>query len=271
MQTEKVFSLKEVIQKHDLVTKKSLGQHFLLDGNITDKIVRFVPEITSSVIFEIGPGPGGLTYSLLKAGAKKVIAVETDKRCVQALEELKKLFPNQLDIVCADALKTNLLELLDEEDHIQIVSNLPYNISTLLLAKWLEEISCYTALTLMFQREVAQRLLAKPRTKEYGRLSVLTQWLCEGKKLFDLPASAFVPPPKVMSTVVQFIPRQQPLYPASFKKLEHVLKKAFGQRRKMLRSIFKDQKDIFEKEKIDLEKRAEELSIKEFCALSELI
>ncbi len=265
--------LREVIARHGLGARKSLGQHFLLDLNLTGRIARAAPGIDSGSVIEVGPGPGGLTRALLAEGAARVIAVEKDSRCLEALAELAAAYPGRLEVVEGDALELDLAALGSAPR--QIVSNLPYNISTALLVKWLTAVAgdprAFSAMTLMFQKEVAQRLVARPRSRDYGRLSVLTQWLCRARPLFDIPPRAFTPPPKVTSTVVSIIPREEPLAPASLASLEKVTAAAFGQRRKMLRQSLKSLGEPaawFEATGIAPTARAEELSVEDFCALA---
>ena len=269
--------LRDVISRYGLAARKSLGQHFLLDLNLTRKIARAAPDLQCGTVIEVGPGPGGLTRGLLLEGAGHLIAVEKDRRCLKALGELATHFQDRLTLVEGDALSLSL-ETLGEEPR-QIVSNLPYNISTALLIGWLKTLaadpSAFSSLTLMFQKEVAERLMAKPRGQDYGRLTVITQWLCEVRRLFDIPASAFTPAPKVMSTVVSLIPRNGPLAPARLKSLERITAAAFGQRRKMLRqslkSIFDHPEASIGAVGLNPTARAEELSVEEFCALARLL
>lgn len=262
--------LREIIAEHGLNAKKSLGQNFLLDLNLTDKIARYSGESSHSTIFEIGPGPGGLTRSLLKTAAKKVIAIEFDSRAVQALQSLKDAAHGHLDIIQGDALKINLTTLAPKPRII--VANLPYNIATPLLINWLRQIredqEAYNSMALMFQKEVAQRITAQPGSKAYGRLSVLANWLCHTKKLFDLPPSAFTPPPKVTSSVVQFTPRRLDNPAPSFESIEKLTAAAFGQRRKMIRSSLKNYAEALEALSIDPTKRAEELTIENYIQLA---
>jgi 16S rRNA (adenine1518-N6/adenine1519-N6)-dimethyltransferase len=221
-------------------------------------------------VIEIGPGPGGLTRSLLLAGACHVTAIERDPRAVAALDELAEFFPGRLLIVTGDALKIDPAALAAAPR--KIVANLPYNIATPLLLSWLEHISAYDGLTLMFQREVARRLVAAPGTKEYGRLSVMTQWCASAHQLFDIDARAFVPPPKVTSTLVQIVPRDRPLAPCRRDDLERVVAAAFGQRRKMLRQSLRtlglDPAELLKGSGIAPTERAENLSVEQFAALA---
>ncbi|MGN6765159.1 MAG: 16S rRNA (adenine(1518)-N(6)/adenine(1519)-N(6))-dimethyltransferase RsmA [Rhizobiaceae bacterium] len=264
--------LRDVIQRHGLAAKKTLGQNFLLDLNLTGKIARAADDLASSTIVEVGPGPGGLTRALLFNGAAKVIAIERDERCLPALEEISAHYPGRLEIVAADALKADLAALAGRERPVRIVANLPYNIGTELLIRWLaaqEWPPFYRSMTLMFQREVAERIVAKPGTSAYGRLGVLAGWRTEAKILFDVPRQAFTPPPKVTSSVVQLIPREAPLK-ADLSALERITRAAFGQRRKMLRQSLKilGGDALLTAVGIDATRRPETLSIAEFVALA---
>lgn len=263
-------SLREVIRRHDLAARKVLGQNFLLDLNLTGRIARAAAPLDDVHVIEIGPGPGGLTRALLLAGARHVTAIERDPRCVAAIEELAATFPDRLTLVAGDALAIDL-EILVPAPR-KIVANLPYNIATALLLRWLPKVAAYENLTLMFQKEVAQRLIAVPRSKEYGRLSVITQWLTEVRALFDIPPRAFVPPPKVTSTVVRLVPRGEPLAPCNMTDLERVTAAAFGQRRKMLRGSLKtlgtDTDALIGMAGVVPTARAEELRVEDFCALA---
>lgn len=264
--------LREVISAHSLRAEKSLGQNFLLDQNITHKIARQIENIQDKNVIEIGPGPGGLTRSLLLAGAKSVTAIEFDPRAVEALEDLSNRAQGRLRIIHGDALETNLLEVC--EGPRVIAANLPYNIATPLLIGWLAQIradkTAYDEMILMFQKEVAQRITAAPSTKAYGRLSVIAQWLCETKKLFDLPPSAFTPPPKVTSSVVRFRPHALAADAPDFAAVETLTAAAFGQRRKMIRSSLKDYRPQIEALGLDSSVRAENLHVEAFVALSKL-
>ena len=261
--------LRDVIARHGLSARRGLGQHFLLDGNLCDRIARSAGDLSHGHVIEIGPGPGGLTRSLLKAGAGQVIAVEKDRRCVAALEELAEAFGDRLTIIEADALDVNVPALATPPR--RIVANLPYNVATPLLIGWLRQIDAFERLILMFQREVAERLVARPRSKAYGRLSVITQWLCETRVLFNVDKRAFTPPPKVVSAVVALTPRPEPLAPAAFDALEHVTGAAFAQRRKMLRSSLKGLDVDLETLDIDPTARAEELDVQGFCRLARAV
>jgi 16S rRNA (adenine1518-N6/adenine1519-N6)-dimethyltransferase len=259
-----------VIAAHGIAARRGLGQNFLLDLNLTRRIARAAGPLDGATVIEIGPGPGGLTRALLTEGARQIIAIERDPRCLAALAPLAEAYPGRLTLIDADALTLDPATLC--EPPRRIVANLPYNIGTALLLRWLDNIRAYDSLTLMFQREVAERLTATPRTPAYGRLSVITQWLCEPKILFDIPARAFTPPPKVTSTVVQLIPRPTPLAEADKATLERVTAAAFGQRRKMLRASLKtlgvSSEALLAAASIEPTARAEELSVGDFCALA---
>ncbi|MFO1145988.1 MAG: 16S rRNA (adenine(1518)-N(6)/adenine(1519)-N(6))-dimethyltransferase RsmA [Rhodospirillales bacterium] len=261
--------LREVIRRHGLAAKRSLGQHFLLDQDLTARIARAAGDLTGCSVIEIGPGPGGLTRSLLAAGARVVVAVEKDPRCIEALAELAALNPQRLTIIQADALGLDTAAIA--EPPRCIVANLPYNIAVPLLLGWLRRIEEIRSLTLMFQKEVADRLLAGPGDPAYGRLSVITQWLAEVRFEFNVDARAFTPPPKVTSAVVSLLPRPQPLAPSPFSALERVTAAAFGQRRKMLRGSLKALGIDPEAAGIAATRRGEELSVQEFCALARLL
>ena len=262
--------LREIIARHGIAAKKSLGQNFILDLNLTGRIARAAGPLDQASVIEIGPGPGGLTRALLAEGAAHVVAIERDPRCLAALGELASGYPGRLELVAGDALALDPVTL--SEAPRKIVANLPYNIATALLLRWLDRIGEYQSLVLMFQREVAQRLVAAPRSPAYGRLSVLVQWLTEPRILFDLPPRAFVPSPKVTSSVVLLTPRALPLAPASKAMLERVTAAAFGQRRKMLRSSLKSLgvpvETLLAGTAIAPTARAEELSVADFCALA---
>ena len=262
--------LREVISAHGLRAEKALGQNFLLDQNITDKIVRQVSDISGKTVIEIGSGPGGLTRSLLKSDAAKVIAVEFDGRAVEALQSLKEAAEGRLEIVQADALQTDLLSLCAGPRII--VANLPYNIATPLLTGWLKQIhedfSAYDAMLLMFQKEVADRITSKSCAKSYGRLSVISQWICDVKTVMDLPASAFTPPPKVKSSVVRFIPKKRAEDRPAFESVEKITAAAFGQRRKMIRSSLKDHLESLVDLGIDPQRRAETLEPSDFIEIA---
>jgi 16S rRNA (adenine1518-N6/adenine1519-N6)-dimethyltransferase len=264
-----LISLKETIKKFGLLPKKNLGQNFLLDQNITDKIVRCAGGISNQDILEIGPGPGGLTRSILFTKPNKLTVIEQDFRCIAALEELNNLYP-QLIIINDDALK------IKEEDVIKqktkIIANLPYNIGTALLLKWLDNIGLWQDFTLMFQKEVADRILAKPCTKDYGRLSVICQLLCDIEWHFDLRPEAFYPPPKVTSSVISLYPKQHQVSKEIYDAVQIICKILFNQRRKMLRATMKqlhpDLDGLIDKTEILLTQRPEELSVDQFVSLA---
>jgi 16S rRNA (adenine1518-N6/adenine1519-N6)-dimethyltransferase len=253
-----------------LRAKRSLGQNFLLDLNLTAKIARAAGDLSQGTVIEVGPGPGGLTRALLSAGARKVIAIERDGRCVAALAEIVAASEGRLEILSADALETPVHAL--GEAPRRVVANLPYNIATPLLLGWLAHARDFAGFTLMFQKEVALRLAAPPGDDDYGRLSIAAQWRAEVRRLFDIDPRAFTPPPKIVSTVVALTPRAQPLCEADPKILEQVTAAAFGQRRKMLRASLKslgvDSAALTQAAGIDPTARAETLSIEQFCALS---
>ncbi len=258
--------LREVIARHRLSARRSLGQHFLLDSNLTARIARAAGDLRDRNVIEVGPGPGGLTRALLETGARRVYAIERDGRCITALKELAAAYPERLHLTEGDALETNAVALAPAPRCI--VANLPYNIAVPLLIGWLRRAGEFEALTLMFQKEVAERLTAAPGGKDYGRLSVLVQWLCETRLLFNVDQRAFTPPPKVTSTVVSLIPRKKPLAAADWESLEAVTAAAFGQRRKMLRSSLKPLGLDLEALSIDATARAEELDVEIFCLLA---
>jgi 16S rRNA (adenine1518-N6/adenine1519-N6)-dimethyltransferase len=265
--------LREVIRRHDLSAKKALGQNFLLDLNLTARIARAAGPLEEVTVVEVGPGPGGLTRALLAAGAQRVIAIERDRRALAALAEIAEHYPGRLDVVEGDALEIDIRPQLGHSP-IRIIANLPYNIATALLVAWL----CaepwppwYDTLVLMFQREVAERIVAVPGNKSYGRLAVLAQWRCEAKILFDIAPSAFVPQPKVTSSVVRLVPRPNPLR-CDRRMLERVTAAAFGQRRKMLRQSLKllgtDPLPLLDRAGLDPTARAEEIPIAGFATLA---
>jgi len=263
--------MREVLARHGLAARKSLGQHFLNDLNLTARIAAAAGDLTGATVIEVGPGAGALTRALLATPAREVIAIERDARCLAALEELAAAYPGRLTVVEGDALEVDAPALGPAPRHV--VANLPYNVATPLLLRWLGDLAnsgAYAGLTLMFQREVAERLAAVPRTKAYGRLSVITQWLCDVTLAFDVARAAFTPPPKVVSTVVRLVPRAAPLAPANFATLERVTAAAFGQRRKMLRSSLKPLGGtaLLDAAGVPATARAEELTVAQFCALA---
>ena len=267
--------LRDVIAAHGLNAKKSLGQNFLLDLNLTSRIARSAGDLTNCTVLEIGPGPGGLTRALLAAGAKKVVAIEKDSRCLPALAEISDHYPGRLDVIEGDALQQDPVALT-EGDHVRIAANLPYNVGTQLLLSWITTPNWppfWLSLTLMFQKEVGERITAAPGTKAYGRLGVLAGWRCKGGILFDISPKAFTPPPKVTSVVVHLTPNDSPL-PCDLKSLEKVTAAAFGQRRKMLRAslkaLFPDAESMIEQAGLKPTARAEEIDIAGFVSLAKI-
>ena len=264
--------LREVIHRHGLTPKKSLGQNFLHDLNLTARIARAAEPLENITVVEVGPGPGGLTRALLALGARRIIAIERDDRAIAALQEISVRYPGRLDIVSGDALKIDVREQLGPE-RARVVANLPYNIGTALLINWLTTEPWppwYDSLLLMFQREVAERIVAKVGDKAYGRLAVLAGWRTEAKILFDVPPQAFVPAPSIVSSVVRLVPRQEPL-PCDPVALQRITEAAFGQRRKMLRQSLKGVPGALEAMVslgIDPLRRAETLRVADFVALA---
>jgi 16S rRNA (adenine1518-N6/adenine1519-N6)-dimethyltransferase len=263
--------LRDVIRRHGLDAKKSLGQNFLLDLNLTQKIARSAGPLEDATVIEVGPGPGGLTRAILSLGAKKLIAIERDSRCLPALAEIADHYPGRLEVIEGDALKVDFAALAPEGP-VKIIANLPYNIGTQLLINWLlpeRWPPFWDSLTLMFQREVGQRIVADESDDHYGRLGVLAGWRTQADMMFDVPPQAFTPPPKVTSTVVHLTPRMKPL-DCDVTKLESVTQAAFGQRRKMLRQSVKSLGGdaLLNKAGIDSSRRAETLSVEEFVRLA---
>jgi 16S rRNA (adenine1518-N6/adenine1519-N6)-dimethyltransferase len=266
--------LRDVIRRHELSARKSLGQNFLLDLNLTARIARASGPLEGVEVLEVGPGPGGLTRGLLAMGAKRVVAIEKDSRAVAALAEVAEHYPGRLEVIEGDALA------LDASQHFsgpaRVVANLPYNVGTALLIGWLTGPwpPWWGSLTLMFQREVAERIVAQPGSEAYGRLGVLAGWRTEARILFDVPPSAFVPPPKVTSSVVHLVPRSEP-HPCRARDLEQVTQAAFGQRRKMLRQslkgVFRDPVAALTACGIQETRRAEEIGVEGFAALARLL
>ncbi|MFS4437737.1 16S rRNA (adenine(1518)-N(6)/adenine(1519)-N(6))-dimethyltransferase RsmA [Paracoccaceae bacterium GXU_MW_L88] len=265
--------LRDVIAAHDLRAKKSLGQNFLMDLNLTAKIARQAGDLSECDVLEIGPGPGGLTRGLLAEGARHVVAIERDSRAIPALDEIAAAYPGRLTVLEGDALA------LDPAAHltppVRIAANLPYNIGTELLVRWLTPPTWppfWQSLTLMFQKEVAQRIVAQPGSKAYGRLAILAQWRCEARMAMEIPPAAFTPPPKVHSAVVHLTALPEPRYPADAEVLSRTVAAAFGQRRKMLRASLKglapDIEDRLEASGIKPTARAEEIELERFCALA---
>ena len=274
----KLPSLSDTVSQNNLNAKKSLGQNFLLDMNITLKIVREslrkqgLKDFSNANVFEIGPGPGGLTRAIISNNPKKFTVIEMDRRCIEIMKELKSKTGNIMEIVEGDALKVKIHEMGETPRHI--LSNLPYNISTQLLLKWLKNIECFDSFTLMFQKEVADRLMADVGSKAYGRISVITQLLCNVSKLFDLKPSCFTPAPKIMSSVVLIESKKNNINKELVEKLQDVTRLAFGQRRKMIKKSLKSIDgidDMLSKVGIEATLRAEDINPEQFLALSELI
>jgi 16S rRNA (adenine1518-N6/adenine1519-N6)-dimethyltransferase len=267
--------LRDVIAAHGLAAKRSLGQNFLLDLNLTGRIARAAGAEGGGTFYEVGPGPGGLTRALLSEGATRVVAVERDERCLPALAEIAAAYPGRLEVISADAMTIDEAELFAGE-RVRVAANLPYNIGTALLVKWLTTAAWppfWASLTLMFQREVAERIIAKPDTEHYGRLSVLVQARASAKILFDVSRNAFVPPPKITSSIVRLESlAEPPVAPERLRDLERVTQAAFGQRRKMLRQSLKglspDAEALIRAAGIDPTARAETLSVTDFDALA---
>jgi len=265
--------LREVIATHGLSARKSLGQNFLLDLNLTAKIARSAGDLAGADVLEVGPGPGGLTRGLLAEGARRVLVVEKDARCLPALEQIRAAYPDRLEIVEGDALEIDVTQRLTPP--IRIVSNLPYNVGTELLTRWLDPPTWppfWESLTLMFQREVAERIVAQPGSKAYGRLAILAGWRSDARIVMEIPPQAFTPPPKVHSAVVHLTALPTPRYPADAKTLQKVVARAFGQRRKMLRASLKglapDIEDRLLAAGIEPTDRAETVDLERFCALA---
>lgn len=268
--------LREVIAAHDLVAKKQLGQNFLLDLNLTAKIARSAGDLTGCDVLEVGPGPGGLTRGLLAEGARRVVVVEKDARCLPALEEISAAYPGRLSVLQGDALDLDLAAHLTGP--VKIVANLPYNVGTELLIRWLtpaEWPPFWSSLTLMFQKEVAERIVAKPRTDHYGRLALLAHYRSDAKIVMTLPPEAFTPAPKVHSAVVHLTALPEPRFPCDFKTLQRITAMAFNQRRKMLRASLKGLtpgiEPILESVGIPPTARAEEIGLEAFCALARAV
>ena len=273
MQIDDLPPLRDVIATHGLDAKKSLGQNFLLDLNLTSKIARLAGDISGHDVLEVGPGPGGLTRGLLAAGARRVVALEKDPRCMAALSEISAAYPGRLDVFNADALDFDMRGQLTEP--VRVVANLPYNAGTELLVRWLTPKDWppfWSSLTLMFQKEVAERIIAKPGTKAYGRLGILAQWKSTPSVVMELPPEAFTPPPKVHSAVVHLEALAQPRFPAPAGLLSSTVAMAFNQRRKMLRSSLKsaapDIETALRDAGLEPTARAEEISLEGFCALA---
>jgi 16S rRNA (adenine1518-N6/adenine1519-N6)-dimethyltransferase len=269
--------LREVIRALGLTAKKSLGQNYILDLNLTGRIARTARPFPGVTIVEIGPGPGGLTRALLAEGAERVIAIEKDARFLPALAMIAQAFPGRLEVVEADALAVDWRALVPPGAPARIIANLPYSVATPLLTGWLKTEPWppwWDRMVLMFQREVAERIVAAPGGKSYGRLAVLSQWRAQVRTLFHLPAAAFTPPPKVASALVEFVPRSEPREAGSAATLEALTAAAFGQRRKMLRASLKGLPHALEALAdvgIDPAQRAEQISVADFCALAAAI
>ncbi|MDE4134144.1 16S rRNA (adenine(1518)-N(6)/adenine(1519)-N(6))-dimethyltransferase RsmA [Phaeobacter sp. QD34_3] len=265
--------LREVIATHQLSARKSLGQNFLLDLNLTAKIARQAGDLTGCDVLEIGPGPGGLTRGLLAEGARRVLAVEKDSRCLPVLAEIAQAYPDRLQVINGDALEIDPLEYLTPP--VRVVANLPYNVGTELLVRWLTPKAWppfWQSLTLMFQREVAERIVAQPGSKAYGRLAILAQWRADARIVLALPPGAFTPPPKVSSAVVHLDALAEPRFPADAAVLSRVVAAAFNQRRKMLRASLKGVSPDIEEHLVAAgiapTERAEQVSLEAFCALA---
>lgn len=268
--------LREVIRAHDLRAKKSFGQNFLLDLNLTARIARAAGDLRGADVLEIGPGPGGLTRGLLACGARKVLAIEKDARCMGALAEIAEAYPGRLQMIEGDALQVDPLAHLTPP--IKVVANLPYNVGTELLIRWMTPPHWppyWQSLTLMFQREVAERIVAKPGSKAYGRLALMVQWRAEAKIVLSLPPEAFTPAPKVSSAVVHITALDEPRFPADARVLERVVAAAFNQRRKMLRAALKGLhpqiEALLQEAGIPPTARAEEVGLEQFCALARVL
>lgn len=273
MQPDQLPPLRDVIARYDLGAQKQLGQNFLLDLNLTGRIARSAGDLAGRTVIEVGPGPGGLTRALLSHGAARVIAIERDRRFLEPLAELSAAYDGRLTVLEADALEVDIGALADAHGgQARVVANLPYNVATPLLLGWLPRATRFESFTLMFQREVAERLAAAPGSKAYGRLAVAAQWRCDVRLLFDVSPRAFVPPPKITSTVVELLPRTKPRAEADPALLERVTAAAFNQRRKMLRAALRtlgpDAEARLIAAGIEPTRRAEELSVEEFCALA---
>ena len=265
-----LLSIQETLKKNNIEIKKKLGQNFIFDINLTDKIV-MKSEPLSSTIIEIGPGPGGLTRSILKKNPSKLFAVDKDHQSQLMLKELKEIYKDKLQIIIADAKDYPIWEL--GESPRQIIANLPYNVGTKMLINWLKHVRHFEKFTLMFQKEVAERIIANVGSPNYGRLSILTNWLTKTKKLFDIPATAFIPAPKVTSSVIQLIPRSKPIFDISFSSLEKITFLAFSQRRKMLKSSLRtvNGEVILDNLQISSKLRPEEVSIIDFCRIAQKV
>lgn len=264
--------LKDVIKSFHLSPNKGLGQNFLTDSFITDQVVLSAGDLTGQTVLEVGPGPGGLTRSLLASPAEKIYAIEMDSRCIEALKQLQDLSDNRLQLIHGDALSFKLEEI--HSPKLSIVANLPYNIGTMLVMNWLKQLDRINCITVMLQKEVVERFIAKPSTGQYGKISVLTQWLCNSESCFDIEPDFFFPPPKITSSVLRLIPHTSRI-PAEYRTLEKVCNCAFKKRRKMLRSSLvglpRSPEEIADACQIDLTKRAEDLTVAEFCQIANFL
>lgn len=276
-QTDTLPPLSEIISRHGLSAKKSFGQNFILDLNLTRKIARQVPNLQNTHVLEIGPGPGGLSRALLMEGVKHLTVIEKDDRCVPILDEISKAYPNRMSSIMGDAMSINHADIMPKGDApIHICANLPYNVGTALLVKWMCSATWppfFSGLTLMFQKEVGARIVAKPNSKSYGRLTVLTGWRSRSEILFDIPPQAFTPAPKVTSSVVQIIPTPPCDDALEMKSLEKLSEAAFGQRRKMLRASLKNlgfSIEDFEKISLKGTERPEQLDVETLCKVAKL-
>jgi len=274
-----LLSTSELIKKYQLDAKKSLGQNFILDKNFTDKIAKSAGDLSNFEVLEIGPGPGGLTRSILDAGVKKLFVIEKDQRCILALKELQEFYGSRLEIIEGDALEIDETKIFSENSQFKIIANLPYNIGTVLIFKWLKILPKIASMHLMLQKEVVQRICAKIGDKNYGRLAIMLNLLCDTKMLFEVNKMVFSPPPKITSAIVQIIPNAEKIEKYfeknNLKKFEKVVQQAFNQRRKMLKSSLKgafinqDLAEIFAQCNISGTKRAEEITIEEFWKISQ--
>ncbi len=272
-----LLSTSQLIKKYGLDAKKSLGQNFILDKNFTDKIAKSAGDLTDFEVLEIGPGPGSLTRSILDAGVKKLTVIEKDERCILALQELKDFYGERLEIINADALEIDEEKIFAHVKKFKIIANLPYNIGTVLLIKWLKIAPKIASLTLMLQKEVAQRIVAKTNDNHYGRLAVMTNHLCASKIAFLVNKSVFVPPPKVTSAILEIIPYENPPHDIAFTKLERLVAAAFSQRRKMIKSSLKnfpfkdmDAEQALQKTAINPQLRPENITVAQFCELAKI-
>ncbi len=270
-------SISDTLKEHGFYTKKSLGQNFIFDLNVTSKIVRHAGDLKGRVVVEVGPGVGSLSRPILLAEPDKLIVIEKDVRTLPILQELRNLTDGRMEIMSEDALNIDYRKIKEENNKpLKIIANLPYNVGTELLLRWLEDIDIFESLTLMFQREVAERICAKPSTEHYGRLSIIANLLCDCQILFDIPPTVFFPPPKVFSSLVSIVPHAKPKHDVDLTKLKNVTRAAFSQRRKSIRnslkSAFGDNVEaVLEKLNIDSNLRAENLSVEQFCQLANLL